>query len=233
MKYRDSNIPDGGGCRAQPGGTAVQKRSTSIGLFFAVLFVATLAAAAPEIAGGTPAALPDATVAAGVAATPDSTKKAVEPQQPVRVSADAAEYFNKEGLVVFTGNVVAVQADATIAADRMDVSFEKPAREEGKPAGIGAPSAAQRITMIVAQKKVSLRQVDPETGKERYVTGEKGVYDVDRHLVTMSGNPRLWEGKNLIVGEEMVFYLEEKKVVVKGKVNLTVYPDDLKEVKKP
>jgi lipopolysaccharide export system protein LptA len=49
----------------------------------------------------------------------------------------------------------------------------------------------------------------------------------------MSGNPRLWEGKNVIVGEEMVFNLEEKKVLVKGKVNLTVYPGDLKEEKKP
>ena len=87
--------------------------------------------------------------------------------------------------------------------------------------------------MIVAQKKVSLRQVDPETGKERYATGDKGVYDFDQRIVTMSGNPRLWEGKNVVVGDEMVFHLVEKKVTVKGKVNLTVYPDDLKEEKKP
>ncbi len=80
---------------------------------------------------------------------------------------------------------------------------------------------------------MSFRQVDPETGKERYATGDKGVYDVDQRIVTMSGNPRLWEGKNVVVGEEMVFHLAEKKVIVKGKVNLTVYPDDLKEEKKP
>ena len=41
------------------------------------------------------------------------------------------------------------------------------------------------------------------------------------------------EGKNVIVGEVMYFYLEDKKVVVKGKVNLTVFPDELKEDKKP
>jgi len=152
----------------------------------------------------------------------------------VQISADAAEYFNKEGLVVFTGNVVAVQADATITADRMEVVFEQPERAVGKPAdGIGAPANAQRITKIVADKKVTFRQVDPETGKERYATGDRGVYDVDQRVVTLSGKPRLWEGKNVIAGEELLFYLADKKVIVRGKVNLTVYPDELKEGKQP
>jgi lipopolysaccharide export system protein LptA len=206
----------------------------SIGLFFAVLFVAGLTAAAAASAAETPAARPDTAAGASAAAAADPAKKAAEPQPPVRISADAAEYFNKEGLVVFTGNVVAVQADSTISSERMDVSFEKTASAEGKaPTGIGTPATAQRITMIVAEEKVSFRQVDPETKKERYATGDKGVYDVDQRRVTMSGNPRLWEGKNVIVGDEMIFYLEDKKVIVKGKVNLTVYPDDLKEGKKP
>jgi hypothetical protein len=49
----------------------------------------------------------------------------------------------------------------------------------------------------------------------------------------MTGAPRLWEGKNVIVGEQMDFFIDEKKVVVKGKVNLTVYPDDAKGGAKP
>lgn len=197
---------------------------------FAVLAVAAVTSAAA--AADAPKTSPDA--AAVAPAAPESSNKPVEPQQPVEISSDAAEYFNKEGLVVFTGNVVAVQGDATISADRMDVTFEKPASAAGTPTtGIGVPSTARRISSIVAQKKVSFRQVDAETGKERYATGDKGVYDVERRTVTMSGNPRLWEGKNSIVGEEMVFFLADKKVVVKGKVNLKVYPDDLKEGKKP
>jgi lipopolysaccharide export system protein LptA len=71
--------------------------------------------------------------------------------------------------------------------------------------------------------------VDPETRKERYATGEKGVYDAELRTVTLTGAPRLWEDKNVIVGEEMVFHLEDRRVVVRGKVNLTVYPDDAKK----
>ena len=199
----------------------MQRSVRSRGLLFAVVVVTGLAVSAAVPAADTPAA-------------PDQAEQVAAPQPPVRISSDAAEYSNKEGLVVFTGNVVVVQADSTITAERMDVSFEKPAAAAGTPAaGIGAPANAQRITKIVAQQKVTFRQVDPETKKERYATGDKGVYDVDQRTVTMTGNPRLWEGKNVIVGDEMVFTLEDKKVMVKGKVNLTVYPDDLKDAKKP
>ncbi len=212
----------------------MRKRRTSAVILFAVLLVAALAGAAAQVAPDATATGTAAAPGTGATATPESGKKAAEPQPPVRISADAAEYFNKESRVVFTGNVVAVQGDTTISAERMEVSFEKPASAEGKPAaGIGSPATAQRITRIVAENNVSFRQVDVDTGKERYATGEKGVYDVDQQFMTMSGNPRLWEGKNVIVGEEMIFHLVDKKVIVKGKVNLTVFPEELKEVKKP
>ena len=225
MKYRNGITPGGGGVGASPGGTAVRGRQRIVRIVLRGCWSphsgSRRGGCRPRRAG----ALPGAGVAAAPA--PKTSVEPAEPQPPVRISADAAEYFNNEGLVVFTGNVVAVQADSTIAAERMEVSFEKPPADEMKPAaGIGAPSTAQRISSIMAQKKVSFRQVDPETGKERYATGEKGVYDVEQRVVTLTGNPRLWEGKNVIVGDEMVFHLADKKVVVKGKVNLTVYPDD-------
>jgi lipopolysaccharide export system protein LptA len=210
---------------------------------FLVVTCAPWAGAASE----PPAAHPGAVVgSAAAAAAPPAEPKVAAPQPPVQISADAAEYFNKDGLVVFTGSVVAAQGDTTISSDRMEVAFEQSAAGAGTPAekpaaksssSIGSPSTAQRITTIVALGNVKFRQLDPESKKERYATGDKGVYDVDKHLITLTGNPRLWEGKNVIVGEEMVFHLDDKKVVIIGgkdrKVNLTVYPDELKEGKKP
>jgi len=151
------------------------------------------------------------------------------PPPPVRVSADEAEYFDATGLVVFKGKVVAVQGDSTLTADRMEVALSRQEQEARTPAGPAAAAEGQRIAAITATGNVGFRQVDPETKKERYATGEKAVYDDAHRTVTMTGAPRLWEGKNVIVGEEMVFRLEDKRVFVKGKVNLTVYPDQLKE----
>ena len=152
---------------------------------------------------------------------------------PVRISADEAEYFNTTGLVVFTGKVVAVQGDATLTAERMEVAFTQQEQQEQVDAGLAGATAGRRIATITATRSVSFRQVDPETKKERYATGEKAVYDEASRTVTMTGNPRLWEGKNVIVGDEMIFQMEDKRVRVKGKVNLTVYPDELKETPAP
>jgi lipopolysaccharide export system protein LptA len=195
-----------------------------------LLIVAGLAASGKVTQAAGPAAAPPPV--SQPAAEPAEKPAAAQP--PVRISADAAEYLNQEGLVVFTGNVVAAQADSTLTADRMEVRFSQPEKAEGKPAaGIAEPGAGRRIASITALSNVSFRQVDPETKKERYATGDKGVYDADRRLVTMTGSPRLWDGKNVIVGDEMNFHLDDRKVVVTGKVNLTVYPDEAKEAKKP
>ncbi len=206
----------------------------------AAALVAAPAAAAPT-AGDPREAAPAAAAAApakpagaqdAVAAPGEAGSRA--PQAPVRISADAAEYFNAEGLVVFTGKVIATQAETTLTAERMEVRFtEAPVPPGQKPGSLADPQAGRRISSIVATKSVTLRRVDPESGKERYATGEKGVYDAETRLMTLTGSPRLWENKNLVVGEEMVFRLDDRNVVVRGKVNLTVYPDDAKGAPPP
>jgi lipopolysaccharide export system protein LptA len=191
-----------------------------IGMRVTAALCAALAAAALLAGAGAAQEL----AAAPAAAAPAAAKA---PAGPVRVSADAAEYFNAEGLAVFTGSVVATQADATLTAERMEVRFTKP---EGGAAGAASPlggaQAGRRVASVTALKSVTFRQLDAEAGKERFATGEKGVYDADARTVTMTGSPRLWEEKNVVVGEEMVFFLDEKRVLVKGKVNLTVYPGE-------
>ena len=220
----------------------MQRRGFVLGLCFTLYGAAALAATAAVGAGAVPVSSGTAEAAARAAVVPAPEQKVAEPQKPVQITADAAEYFNKDGLVVFTGNVVAVQGDATISADRMEVSFVQSATTGPQPAGkpepklaggIGSPSNAQRMSTIVALGSVKFRQLDPESKKERFATGDKGVYDVEKRLVTLSGNPRLWEGKNVIVGEEMVFNLDDKKMVVNHKVTVTFFPDDIKGVKKP
>lgn len=181
------------------------------------------------------------TVAAAAPAVPAADKKPAAGQQPVRISADAAEYHSRLDMVVFIGSVVASQADSTLTADRMELLFTAEPQGAGAPAGtaekpvgvLAEQSGGRQLKTITALKNVKLRQVDAETKKERYATSDKAVYDAQRREVTMTGSPRLWEGRNVIAGEEMVFSTEGQDVVVRGKVNLTVFPDDLGREARP
>ena len=54
---------------------------------------------------------------------------------PVTVDADQLENIQKEGLIVFTGNVVASQDSSTQYADRMEVYLDAKRREH-RPDGL-------------------------------------------------------------------------------------------------
>jgi len=150
---------------------------------------------APPLSGG---------IAAGEEAEPP----------PISVTADKMEYFTEENKVNFTGNALAVQEDVTLAADSMKVILA-----EGSETDSGA------VERISAKGNVTFRQIVPETGDERFATGKKAVYEAKEGVVTLTGSPRLWEGKNVIVGEVMKFFVQEHRFVVEGQVGLTIFPE--------
>jgi lipopolysaccharide export system protein LptA len=150
----------------------------------------------------------------GWAGAAREAQAAEETQTPIRVTADKMEYLTEESQVVFTGNALAVQEDVTLSAKTMRVTLA-----EGSGSGTGA------VKRIVAKGDVTFRQLVPESGAERFATGKKGVYDAEEGIVTLSGSPKVWEGKNVIVGEVMKFFLEENRFVAEGQVGLTVFPE--------
>jgi len=155
-------------------------------------------------------------------------------QAPVQITSEEAEYLSAEHRVIFTGKVVAVQEDATITADRMEVRLQPPETAEGEepPKGgiLAADTSGTRLESILATGNVTFRQAAAEGGNERYATGERGEYDAVRRVVTLSGGaPRAWEGQNVVSCEKMVFSLEENTMTCSGKVNMKVYPSEGRE----
>ena len=153
-------------------------------------------------------------LAFGWAGAAPRAQAADETQASINITADKMEYFTEENQVVFTGNAVAVQDDITLSARTMRVTLAE---------GSGRETGA--VKKIVAKGDVTFRQLVPESGAERFATGKKGVYDAEEGVVTLSGSPKVWEGKNVIVGEVMKFFVEENRFLVEGRVGLTVFTE--------
>jgi lipopolysaccharide export system protein LptA len=147
-----------------------------------------------------------------------SAGAAEEPEPPITVTADRMEYYSDRDIVIFTGNALAIRGDITLSARRMEVTL-----------GQGVESEENSVKKIVAEGDVTFRHVDPETGSERFATGEKGEYLSDGEKVVLTGDPRVWEGKNVVTGEEMTFYIDESRFVVRGAkgkpAGLTIYQE--------
>ena len=116
--------------------------------------------------------------------------------QPVTVDADKMERFGKEGLVVFTGKVIARQNNSVQYADRMEVYLD----ERG-----------DRILRTVSTGSVRIITRDCRTGTSRRAE----YYDMEQRVVLI-GNARVWQEDNVVSGETITIFLSQDRSVVQG-----------------
>jgi lipopolysaccharide export system protein LptA len=149
-------------------------------------------------------------------ARPSSTAPAARPDAaaadgrsgPVTVDADQLENIQKEGLVVFSGNVVATQNSSTQWADRMEVYLD---------------DKGDRIVRTVSTGNVRIITRDCRSG-----TAKRAEYYDAEQRVVLIGNARVWRDDNMVTGERITIYLAEDRSLVEGgqqeRVKAVFYP---------
>jgi len=122
-------------------------------------------------------------------------EKIAEPGEPIDISADKVESYTRDNLIIFKGSVIARQKDIVIYAD----SIEALIMDNGKG-----------IERVVAAGNVKVQQ------GTRVANCQKAVfYNLDKKVI-LTGAPTLWEGENMVSGEEIVFDIEQSRVDVRG-----------------
>ena len=126
----------------------------------------------------------------------------------VTVDADQLENLQREGLIVFTGNVVASQDSSTQYADRMEVYLD---------------ARGDSIVRTVSTGNVRIITKDCRMG-----TAQRAEYYDAEQRVLLIGNARVWRDDNVVTGERITLYLAEDRSVVEGgkqeRVKAVFYP---------
>jgi lipopolysaccharide export system protein LptA len=137
-----------------------------------------------------------------------TSKPGDERNAPVTVDADQLENIQKEGLIVFTGNVVASQDRSTQYADRMEVYLD---------------ARGESIVRTVSTGNVRIITKDCRMG-----TAQRAEYYDAEQRVLLIGNARVWRDDNVVTGERITLYLSEDRSVVEGgkqeRVKAVFYP---------
>ena len=132
----------------------------------------------------------------------------IDRNPPVTIDADLLENLQKEGLVVFTGNVVANQNSSTHYSDRMEVYLD--AKGDG-------------IVRTVSSGNVKIITKDCKIG-----TAKRAEYYDAEQRVVLVGNARVWQEDNVVTGERITIFLAEDRSVVEGgkqeRVKAVFYP---------
>jgi lipopolysaccharide export system protein LptA len=151
------------------------------------------------------------------AGTPPGRPPGDDKNAPVTVDADQLENLQKEGLIVFTGNVVATQNNSTHYSDRMEVYLD---------------AKGDNIVRTVSTGNVRIITKDCRMGTARRAE----YYDAEQRVVLM-GNARVWREDNVVTGERITIYLAEDRSVVEGgkqsRVKAVFYPKNQDGEPKP
>jgi len=181
--------------------------------------------AAALLAGlfATPGAADPARPAAPALALPG-----VRSDQPITVPARTLEFDYKENVVVYRGDVQAVQGDVHLTSDTLTIRLVSADRKASAGEDPGTPSGETALG-----GRVQLRQVEAvgsvriDQG-ERWATGGRAVFDQERRVLVLSEDPVLHDGPNQIAGDRVIVYLDEDRSVVEGgdkRVKAVLFPE--------
>ena len=112
------------------------------------------------------------------------TKGMINPDAPIDISANSFDADAAAKSALYSGNVVVRQGEIMMRADTMRTNFvnDKPAT-------------------ILANGRIV---IDAPSG---VATGDKGVYDVNPRIITLTGNVVLTKDKNVMRGSQLVVNL--------------------------
>jgi len=95
---------------------------------------------------------------------------------------------------VFSGDVIVTQGDMTLSADLLVVFFIED----------------NQIERLEATGNVRFSQLN------RVATAEKAIYYQQEEKLLLLGNAVAQQGRNLVSGDEIIFYVVENRSVIKG-----------------
>jgi lipopolysaccharide export system protein LptA len=187
-------------------------RSTALALIVAVALGATTWPLAAQTKAPAPRSTPPAAAPkpAPAKASEKPAEKPVGPRSnaPIVIDADRMEAFKRDGLVVFTGSVIAKQENSVQTADRMEVYLD---------------DKGERVLRIISTGNVKIVTEDCRTGTARRAE----YYDDDQRLLLI-GDAKVWQEDNVVTGERIVMHLADDRSEVEagpqGRVKSVFYP---------
>jgi lipopolysaccharide export system protein LptA len=135
-------------------------------------------------------------------------------RQPIEITSDRLSADSTGESVTFEGNVVAIQGDVTLHADKLFAEYTRSERA---------------IEKITAEGNVRVIQGGREARAARAT-----FYNMEQRIV-LTGGAELMQGENTLKGGSVTIYLRENRSVVTGgkggRVRAIIHPQRLLETK--
>jgi lipopolysaccharide export system protein LptA len=146
-------------------------------------------------------------------------------KEPITITSDTLEYEYKDGIIVYRGDVLAVQGETKIKSNELRIILAK--TDDGKKKNgndaVGAldDASASKLQSVVATGSVRIDQ------GARWAVGGKATFDQSNRTLVLTENPVMHDGPNEVAGDRVVVFLDENRSVVEGgrkRVKAVLFP---------
>jgi len=157
-----------------------------------------IGAAGPDVGaqGGSAPPSPRASTPAPKTPAAGDKSKDDDKNAPVIVDADSLDSFQKQGLAIFKGNVIARQNNSIQYADKMEVYTD---------------SKTDKVERVVSTGNVRIITRDCRMG-----TAERAEYYDAEQRVVLIGNARVWRDADIVTGDRITIFIAEDRSIVEG-----------------
>jgi lipopolysaccharide export system protein LptA len=112
---------------------------------------------------------------------------------PTVITSESLTINKKENRAFFKGSVVAKREDMIVFADTMLVYYDE---------------TGSRIKRLEADGNVKVIR------GEKTIISQKAVYIAEDDSITFTGDPVAMDGKNMIKGDKIIYYISEDRSVI-------------------
>jgi len=149
-------------------------------------------------------------------------------KEPITITSDTLEYEYKDGIVVYRGDVLAVQGDTKIKSNELRLTLAKTEDEKNgkKRTGSDAVGALDDASASKLQEAVATGSVRIDQGT-RWAVGGKATFDQSNRTLVLTENPVMHDGPNEVAGDRVIVYLDENRSIVEGgrkRVKAVLFP---------
>jgi len=124
-------------------------------------------------------------------------------KESINITSDSMEAETKANKVTFRGNVVAKQKNMTITSGELIATYAEGGKELKEVVAIGHVRITQQDKIAVADKAIFLN---------------------NERKIILTGNPKVWQGKDTVSGDRIIYYLDEDRTTVEGGTRAVINP---------
>lgn len=120
------------------------------------------------------------------------------------ITSDKLTFDYQQHFAYFQDNVVVVDPEMKLLADRMTVTF----------------SGSNKVTEIKAEGRVYIIQEDKQA------RSDVAIYNVQQGVIVLTGKPQVTRGKDILTGDKITFWRDQNKMIVEPRARLVIHPQD-------